>query len=249
MATTLLGGHIDSTCPNCNFTFSRDAQDCDDAPLAVCPNCGAKFTPPSPPRVLAGDRVLIDRTAFQFRRPRRWEVVAFRRWRGGQDLVVKRVVGLPGETIQIKDGDIYVDGQIQRKTLRQQRALRILVHDDDYAGRHAALAAARRRKQLGPSARTPRPCGKHRRRHWLACLQPRELPEATIPRHPPRSPITAFIIAGVSSGTRLSIPWPTWPCRFASKIFTAAVCCGCRRPMAATNSWSRSILGRRNSSC
>jgi len=51
-----------------------------------------------------------------------------------QDLVVKRIVGLPGEKIQIKDGDVYANGQIQRKTLRQQRAVRILVHDDDHAG-------------------------------------------------------------------------------------------------------------------
>jgi signal peptidase I len=85
--------------------------------------------------VLAGDRVLIDRTAYQVRRPRRWEVVAFHRSSGGEDMIaVKRVVGLPGEKIEIKDGDVYADGQIQRKTLRQQRALRILVHDDDYAG-------------------------------------------------------------------------------------------------------------------
>src|SRR5208282_2909622 len=86
------------------------------------------------PKVLTGDRVLIDRTAFQVRRPRRWEVVAFHRSGGGQDLLVKRVVGLPGENIQVIDGKIYANGQIRRKTLRQQRALRILVHDDDYAG-------------------------------------------------------------------------------------------------------------------
>ena len=133
MATTLLGSHVDLRCPNCNFTFFCDAQGCDDAPRAVCPNCAAEFAPPLSPRVLAGDRVLINRTAFQFRRPRRWEVVAFHRPGEGQD-VVKRVIGLPGETIEIKDGDIYVNGEIQRKTLRQQRAMRILVHDDDYAG-------------------------------------------------------------------------------------------------------------------
>ena len=170
MATTLLGGHVDSTCPNCKFTFSCDAQDRDDVPLAVCPNCGAKFAPLSSPQVLAGERVMIDRTAFELRRPRRWEVVAFHRWRAGHDLVVKRVVGLPSEKIEIKDGDIYVNGKIQRKTLRQQRALRILVHDDDYAAARATLAAAGRGKQLDPPARTPCPCRKHGWRHWLACL-------------------------------------------------------------------------------
>lgn len=134
MATTLLGGHVDLTCPNCKFAFSCEAQGCGEATLTVCPNCEEKFTLPSPPRVLAGDRVLIDRTAFQVRRPGRWEVVAFHRWRSEQDLVVKRVVGLPGEKIEIIDGDVYANGHIERKTLRQQRSLRILVHDDDYAG-------------------------------------------------------------------------------------------------------------------
>ncbi len=134
MATTLLGSHVDWICPNCNFTFSSDSQDFDDSPLAICPNCAAKIASPVRPRVLAGDRVLVDRTAFQLRRPRRWEIVAFRRHSAGQDLVVKRVVGLPGEVIQIIDGDIYADGKIERKTLRQQRAMRVLVHDDDYAG-------------------------------------------------------------------------------------------------------------------
>ena len=137
MATTLLGRHVEATCPDCKFIFSRDAEDENSqgtAP-AVCPNCGARFVSSAAPRVLSGDRVLIDRTAFQFRRPRRWEVVAFHHLEGErQDTVVKRVVGLPSETIQIKDGDIYVDGRIQRKDLRQQRAMRILVHDDDCAG-------------------------------------------------------------------------------------------------------------------
>ena len=131
MATTLLGTHVDSTCPTCMLMFPCDTLDFN-ATLMVCPNCATEFAPPSPAKTLAGDRVLIDRTAFQVRRPGRWEVVAFHRASGGQDLVVKRVVGLPGEEIQIKDGDIYADGKIQRKTLRQQRAMRVLVHDEDY---------------------------------------------------------------------------------------------------------------------
>ncbi len=140
MAPTLLGSHIDSTCPQCGFTFSCDVQDCEDRPstwCAVCPNCATEFAPSSPGGVLTGDRVLIDRTAFLLQRPKRWEVIAFRRSSRGQELVVKRVVGLPGEKIEIKDGDVYAGGEIQRKSLRQQRAMRILVHDnhdDNYTG-------------------------------------------------------------------------------------------------------------------
>jgi signal peptidase I len=140
MATTLLGRHVDATCANCRFAFSCDSRDLDEPAITACPNCAAKVSLPPSPQTLAGDRVLIDRTAFQVRRPRRWEVVAFDRNNSakgtgdGQQLTVKRVVGLPGEQIQIIDGDVYADGMIQRKTLRQQRAMRILVHDDDYAG-------------------------------------------------------------------------------------------------------------------
>src|SRR5262249_44474747 len=44
----------------------------------------------------------------------------------------KRIVGLPNEAVQIIDGDIYADGQICRKDLDEQRALRIPVFDNDY---------------------------------------------------------------------------------------------------------------------
>ena len=63
-------------------------------------------------------------------------------------MLVKRVVGLPGEEIKIKNGDIYRDGQIQRKTLRQQRAMRVLVHDDDYDD-HTGPASRWRPQDVG----------------------------------------------------------------------------------------------------
>ena len=46
-----------------------------------------------------------------------------------REYAVKRVVGLPGETIAIRDGAVIVDGMISRRTLEQQRAQAILVHD------------------------------------------------------------------------------------------------------------------------
>jgi signal peptidase I len=60
--------------------------------------------------------------------PRRWDVIAFTR-EDLPDLIVKRVVGLPGETIEIRHGNIYADGALQRRNLRQQQATRVLVHD------------------------------------------------------------------------------------------------------------------------
>lgn len=53
--------------------------------------------------LLNGDMVLAEKVSYWFRKPRRWEVVMFRDDDGM--LVMKRVVGLPGETIAIRDWD------------------------------------------------------------------------------------------------------------------------------------------------
>lgn len=57
-----------------------------------------------------GDWVLTERITYRLRRPRRWELVAFRNDEGTQ--VMKRVVGLPGETISLKGRRIAVDGAV-----------------------------------------------------------------------------------------------------------------------------------------
>lgn len=56
-----------------------------------------------------GDRVLTERVSYWFRRPRRWEVVTYRRQDGM--LVMKRVVGLPGEQLQLRPkGELVING-------------------------------------------------------------------------------------------------------------------------------------------
>jgi signal peptidase I len=132
MAETLLGTHYEIVCVDCGYPFVCEANAPLDRYQAICPNCGCAVQSPEPPPELAGDRVLIDKSAFTFRQPYRWEVIAFRRPVQGPPLAVKRVVGLPGESIRIRSGDVYADGQVQRKTLLQQRALRMLIHDADY---------------------------------------------------------------------------------------------------------------------
>ncbi|MBN1908692.1 MAG: hypothetical protein JW818_03045, partial [Pirellulales bacterium] len=74
----------------------------------------------------------VDRASFLLRGPRRWEVVALRDPSYAKRLLVKRVVGLPGEAIQIRDGDVYADGRICRKPLATQRAMAVLVHDASF---------------------------------------------------------------------------------------------------------------------
>ena len=65
------------------------------------------------PTLCAGDTILIDTAVYHFTTPQRGDVIVFRT---GDDemgsLHTKRVVGLPGETVQIVDGQVIVDGEV-----------------------------------------------------------------------------------------------------------------------------------------
>jgi signal peptidase I len=133
MATTLLGPHRAVRCPDCGLEFVYDADTSVEVGSVTCPNCGRRGIE-SNSQIAAGDRLLIDRATFGWRHPRRWEVALFRCPEHASDYCVKRVVGLPGETIEIRSGDVYVDGAIARKSLAEQRALAVLVHDTAWSG-------------------------------------------------------------------------------------------------------------------
>ena len=122
MAETLLGAHREIVCADCGRRFACGVDPRSARPQAVCPNCGYAANDLLSLPELDGDRLLIDRTAFSLRRPRRWEIVALRHPQRANEILVKRVVGLPGESIEIRNGDVYADGQIQRKNLAQQHA-------------------------------------------------------------------------------------------------------------------------------
>ena len=58
-----------------------------------------------------GQEVLVDRFTFKLLSPSRGDVVCFYpKGNENANVLIKRVVGLPGETIEIKDGYVYVDG-------------------------------------------------------------------------------------------------------------------------------------------
>ncbi|OHB83821.1 MAG: hypothetical protein A2V98_15770 [Planctomycetes bacterium RBG_16_64_12] len=129
MAETLRGVHRVVVCVDCGHRFACGADLPSISGRAVCPNCGCAENGLAARPDVAGDRLLVDKSIFSFRPPRRWELVAFRHPLRPSEIHVKRLVGLPGESIQIRNGDVYVDGKIQRKKLHQQRALAVLVHD------------------------------------------------------------------------------------------------------------------------
>jgi signal peptidase I len=127
---------------------------------AVCPNCGLKVAransndpenDATAPAVHYGDRILVLKYAYLLAQPRRWDVVVFKTPdRPSSDRYqvvppysinyIKRLIGRPGESIYVLDGDIYVgkaghsleDHVIQTKPRIAQSALWRVVFDNDY---------------------------------------------------------------------------------------------------------------------
>ncbi len=156
MSQALLGGHATETCPGCGYEF-------DYAPLrgadtaqgvfvrpedVVCPNCHLHITPGAETTIpKAGDRVLVHKWpyALGLTTPQRWDVVVFRDPSDAEQHYIKRVVALPNETIEIVDGDVYIDERIARKPPYAQRVLWFPIFDQSFVPHPAS-----------PSARHPR---------------------------------------------------------------------------------------------
>jgi len=60
--------------------------------------------------LLVGDRVLVDRISWRFSDPERGDIVVFRSPMPGP-VLIKRIVGMPGDTLSLRDGAVYVDGR------------------------------------------------------------------------------------------------------------------------------------------
>lgn len=58
-----------------------------------------------------GERLLVDKLTYRWRAPQRFDVVVFRYPLDPSRDFVKRVIGLPGETVEIREGRVYVDGR------------------------------------------------------------------------------------------------------------------------------------------
>ena len=58
-----------------------------------------------------GDHLIVDKISYRFREPQRYEIVVFPYRYEKNTYYIKRIIGLPGETIQIKDGQILIDGE------------------------------------------------------------------------------------------------------------------------------------------
>ena len=116
-------------------------------PAAKCPNCGSvmrlvkvlggqmRYDPRYPS--FSGDRILVNKFAYDFSEPARWDVVVFKYPEDAKTNYIKRLVGLPGETISIAGGDIWTSRgggppEIARKPSDTLVAMLQCVHDSRY---------------------------------------------------------------------------------------------------------------------
>jgi signal peptidase I len=126
MATSLLGHHLRATCYACGHVFPTEISG--SIEWARCPNCQAGSIKTEGLPVCDGDQLLVFRPLFDHRQPERFSVVVFRNPADPKQAFVKRVVGFPGETVRIERGDLFINGELQRKSLARQRSMRVLVH-------------------------------------------------------------------------------------------------------------------------
>jgi signal peptidase I len=158
MAPTLMGAHKDVLCPTCDFRYeagaSSEAEDVAQqrgirrpaTPISfvTCPMCRTTtdVDPRSPQGqqypTYGGDRILVSKFTFEFSEPRRWDVTVFKYPGGAETNYIKRLVGLPGETLRIWHGNLYAkprggdDFHFERRTPSKLRAMAQIVYNNDY---------------------------------------------------------------------------------------------------------------------
>ncbi len=101
-----------TVCPNCRFPMKLvDQKKIPEAALKAYHHKDSVELPPgdldSIPTSFNGDRIVVAKFPFEFDDPNRWDVTVFKYPEGAKDNYIKRLVGLPNETVFIHRGDIH----------------------------------------------------------------------------------------------------------------------------------------------
>lgn len=135
MAPTLLGAHETAISPTTNFRFPAAVG----TTHPISPITGELAQIVKPQNWLArlgrlftglsGDKIMVNKFIYHFSNPERWDAVVFKYPENTRRNYIKRLIGLPGETVEIRHGDIFINGHIARKPKKVQKALSYVVYD------------------------------------------------------------------------------------------------------------------------
>jgi signal peptidase I len=155
MAPTLYGAHRTRICPDCGTQYAYEIIQqqtpngiANQPPrFTLCPNClwNTQSLPlfvDGRPIVDNGDRILVMKLGYELcdlfpplkktLGPQRWDVVVFKDPSNPDINFIKRLIGLPGEKIELILGDVYANDKIQRKTPQAKESLWFPVYNNDY---------------------------------------------------------------------------------------------------------------------
>ena len=85
------------------------------------------------------DQLIVDKLTYRFHDPERFDIIVFPFRYKDNTYYIKRIIGLPGETVQIVDGDIYINGEVLEESYGREviqdpglAAEPITLGDDEY---------------------------------------------------------------------------------------------------------------------
>ena len=86
-----------------------------------------------------GDQLIVDKLTYRFHDPERFDIIVFPFRYKDNTYYIKRIIGLPGETVQIVDGEIYINGELLEESYGREvmqdaglAAEPITLGDDEY---------------------------------------------------------------------------------------------------------------------
>ena len=74
------------------------------------------------PTLMEGDRILVNKFIYKFKEPKRGDIIVFRSPEDKKKDFIKRLVGLPGETLEISNGMILIDNKaVDKDSVMRER--------------------------------------------------------------------------------------------------------------------------------
>jgi signal peptidase I len=128
MAETLRGVHFHLRCLRCGYKYDVDRGSIS----GRCPSCNYYLEPEEVVGISNGDRIFVDKCSYYFFEPKRWDVIVFKNPLNPKENYIKRLIALPNETIEIIDGDVYINNSIARKPPGVQGELWMPIFDNDF---------------------------------------------------------------------------------------------------------------------